>query len=118
LKELLEHSSVSNIIFEKVLFQALDDYEVAEGLLRDRGINSWVNCPLRVYPFYKELKSTFFKPNIPFTYKYKGGEWVGLGCNGIQYIDHLNFFCSKAPNTYDVSNLDLEVIESKRNGFV
>lgn len=114
-KELLSMKKVKNIIFEKVLFQSLNDFDDIEELLTKKKVNAWVNCPRRMYPFYREMKK-LFKPGERISYHVNGGEW-GLACNSIHFIDQMVFLIGITDYEIDVSDLDNEIFESKRAGF-
>jgi hypothetical protein len=115
-RELLRSKSVRNIIFEKVLFQSLSEYEEIAGLLKDLKINAWVNCTRRIYPFYKDLKSRFSPEDRMFLVA-SGGEW-GLACNSIHLIDFMAFLSENLDYTLRTDALDHQVRESKRKGFI
>ncbi|MHB8110083.1 MAG: Gfo/Idh/MocA family oxidoreductase [Syntrophorhabdaceae bacterium] len=115
-RDLLKNSDVKNIIFEKVLFQSLSDYEDIHNLLAQRNIKAWVNCARRLYPIYKEIK-TFFKPGEKIIYRVNGGLW-GLACNAIHFIDQVLFLSGGVPYEADISFLDRQILKSKRKGFI
>lgn len=117
-KDVVSKFQVKNLIFEKVLFQQLEHYQAVSKDLKERGINAWVNCPFRMYPFYQHIKSRFLKCDQPIYLSYSGGEWVGLGCNTIHYIDVLNFLSGEKLTAVSTANLDKSIVESKRKGFI
>ena len=59
--ELILHSEVKNILFEKILFQNVKDYIYVDEILKTKGIKAWVNCARREWNSYKCLKNTFLK---------------------------------------------------------
>jgi predicted dehydrogenase len=114
LKELTQHSSVKNILLEKVLFQDLASYDTAQGLLEENKINAWVNCPRRIFAVSHEIKKCI--PNgAKLTYVVTGGNW-GLACNAIHHIDHLSFLNGIEDIEFDTSAIE-KIIPGKRNGF-
>lgn len=116
--QLMEYTTVEYIIFEKVLFQSLNEYKNTAIILAERNVKAWVNCPLRVYPFYQDIKFKYFKKGLPYQYAYSAGEWSGLACNSIHYLDHLNFFSQSFPDWIDFTELDKDLLHSKRKGFI
>jgi len=115
-KELLNTKKVKNIIFEKVLFQSLSDYDEIQELLMKNKVNAWVNCPRRMYPFYYEIKK-YFKSEERISYHITGGDW-GLASNAIHCIDNMAFYNGIYDYDVDISNLDQEIYSSKRKGFI
>lgn len=115
LETLLKLKKVQNLILEKVLFQSLGDFQIADNLIKKHGINCWVNCPRPMFDFYKNIKSKIGKDEL-ITYMVSGGEW-GLACNAIHFIDNMAFLSCNTQFVYDTSGIS-SVIESKRKGFV
>ena len=115
-KEVLNTKKVKNIIFEKVLFQSLNDYDEVEQLLGDKGVKAWVNCPRRMYPFYHEVKE-YFQEGERISYHLNGGNW-GLACNSIHFVDHMAFYSGMNDFEIDTTGLYDKIYESKRKGFV
>lgn len=115
-EELLSLKKVRYIILEKVLFQKLDDYDVVGDLLTQKNVKAWVNCPKRVWPFYRELKEKFNGvERIDYTVS---GSDLGIGCNAIHYIDNLAYLTGQIKFTLFNDQLDPETIPSKRQGFI
>lgn len=112
--ELIKFSSVTNIIFEKLLFNLRDDYAKALDIVKNNSINAWVNCSMRTMPFYNSLRG-FIKGN-PVYYNVLAGN-LGLVTNSIHYIDHVQFLTGAKDFTLDTSLLRSELIPSKRKGF-
>lgn len=115
-KELIKNKKIKNIIFEKVLFQKIEDYTEIENLLVDNNINAWVNCTRRMYSFYNDLKERFFDSN-KLILSVTGGNW-GLGCNSIHFIDLLAYISNAKQYEVKASALDPEFLSSKRVGYV
>ena len=117
-EELIKKASVENIIFEKVLFNKLSDYDPVDKLLKEKRINAWVNTVRRVYPYYIELKERLNFGGTPISFSLQGNKW-GIGCNTIHYVDFLAFLSNtKEPFIFDTSGLDTQIIESKRKGYI
>ncbi len=115
-EQLVERCNVRSIVFEKVLFPCLDDYEIVLKILNKRCINAWVNCGRRITDQYQNVRKIladeeFFKIFI------SGGRW-GLLCNGIHMLDTVAYL---AGNSDDLEIIDSELwsglFESKRKGF-
>lgn len=115
LKSLVNKCNVSNIIFEKVLFQKLSEFEEASAILNLKKINSWVNCSRRTWPIYKEVKN-ILKNKKGVMFKLTGGPW-GMGCNSIHFIDIFEWLTSSRLSKIDIEGLDPEIILSKRAGY-
>ena len=114
-EQLINHSNVKNIIFEKVLFQKEEDYHFVEGKLKELNINAWVNCARREWDSYKRLKKdldSFNELHISAI----GGQW-GIGCNAIHILDIIEYISGCEIETIDISKLENNVFESKRKGF-
>jgi hypothetical protein len=112
---LLAENKVHCIIFEKVLFQAINEYTEIEALLKKHNVTAWVNCPRRLYPSYQQIKA-LVNPNEVLSMKVSGSGW-GMACNSIHFIDLFSYLCNEANLQTTENNLDLELLESKRAGF-
>lgn len=107
--------NVSNIIFEKIVFQSDQDFYEASRLLLQKNISCWVNCPRRMYPIYNKIKEILASDkNIIF--QISGGDW-GMACNAIHFIDLLAFFSLDTAYKLNIDGLDYKVWKSKRKGF-
>lgn len=115
LETLLEQKTVKNLILEKVLFQNPVDYNYVGSLLAEKGVKAWVNCPRRIWSFYRLLKDKFLsQQNVD--YNVSGSLW-GLGCNAIHFIDNLAFITGETGFQFAPES-NLEPVASKRPGFV
>ena len=56
-EQLINHATVKNIIFEKVLFQKEEDYYFVQNKLNELNTSAWVNCARREWNSYKSLKN-------------------------------------------------------------
>lgn len=115
-RTLVKQSSIRHIILEKVLFQKEGDYKSIAELFHTHRINAVVNCPRRIYPFYRQLKQTLAAEGT-FSFCVEGSNW-GMGCNAIHFIDLFTFLSGDASLVVDAAALDDTVLESKRPGFV
>lgn len=114
-ENLTERKTVKNILFEKVLFQRLDDYSFVSNRLMEKGIKAWVNCARREWDSYKWLKREMADVSS-FTYCVSGGGW-GLCCNGIHMLDLMLFLGGDQEFDMDQSVVSSTIEESKRKGF-
>ena len=113
--QLVEHSDVKNILFEKVLFQSLKDYDYVGGRLKKLGIHAWVNCARRQMDCYQSLKEKLqnvSEMRITIT----GSEW-GMACNAIHMLDLIAFLANSSDMV--IKNMDLlpAIFDSKREGY-
>lgn len=118
LDALCRQHSLGCVILEKVLFQSVKEYEQASKLLNDCNIKAYVNCPLRVYPFYQGLKKSILAGDKKIRFSYKAGEWFGLGCNSIHYIDLMSFLTEASVVSVNTDLIDNSVINTKRAGYI
>ncbi|SVE60288.1 uncharacterized protein METZ01_LOCUS513142, partial [marine metagenome] len=101
---------------EKVVFQSVADFKAVMSLLKENSIKAWVNCSRRMFLIFRELKKrTVNAPQVSLTVE--GNHW-GLGCNTIHMLDLLAFLTEQTKFEVDVSNLDRQVYETKRKGFI
>lgn len=116
IEELLQQKDVKYLILEKVLFQKIEDYYVVEQLLEKNNVKAWVNCPLRTYPFFQQLRKKL-RNSQKMDYFFSSAH-LGIACNTIHHIDLLAFLCKQTDFTFDTSHLDKEIISSRRPGFI
>lgn len=114
-EELINHSTVKNIIFEKVLFQKEEDYYFVQEKLSKFNIKAWVNCARREWDSYKSLK-TELKNCYELYISAIGGEW-GIGCNSIHILDLIEYLSENEIKSLELDKLENEIFESKRKGF-
>ncbi|MBE6500179.1 MAG: hypothetical protein E7Z80_06525 [Methanobrevibacter thaueri] len=114
-EQLINHSTVKNIIFEKVLFQKEEDYYFVENKLNELNIKAWVNCARREWDSYKSFKMELNEFNELYISAI-GGQW-GIGCNAIHILDLIEYLSGSEIETLDISKLENRLIESKRKGF-
>lgn len=113
--ELLINRMVDNVIFEKVLFQRIDDYYHVSKLLCEKGIKAWVNHTRRETEAYKKLKKRLGNPDT-ISINVEGSEW-GLCCNGLHMIDLVAFLSGKECLPINTTGIISKPIESKRRGY-
>ena len=112
--KLLGHSKVGHLVLEKLLFPRLQEYDQSVSLLESSSIETWINCPFRMYPLFKDIKSKI-KIENSISLSITGNNW-GLATTAIHLLDLLCFL-REDPNLELSSLLDEEVFESKRKGY-
>lgn len=114
-KELLLKKTVTCLILEKVLFQTEDDYEAIGKLIEKYKVKTWVNCPRRMWPIYKEMHDLLKDVHL-FQINISGSDW-GLASNSIHMIDLIGYLSGSADYNINGDLLDSGFVESKRKGF-
>ena len=115
-KDLLEQNSVEHLILEKVLFQKVEEYELAKQLLDSTDTKGWVNCPRRMYPIYQQIRELVSESDS-FQLDVLGSQW-GMACNGIHFLDLAAYLAGESEITVSATQLEPGVVESKRDGYV
>lgn len=113
--ELVKHSEVKYILFEKFLFQRIEDYEHVGQRLKELNIKAWVNCARRQMDSYQKLRSELADAK-EMIITIAGGEW-GLACNAIHELDLISFLAQS--EDLHINSLDLipGIFDSKRSGY-
>lgn len=114
-KKLLKNNKVKYLILEKILFQNKNDYTEIEKLLAQHKIKTWVNCPMRMMPFYAGLKNEFDGKKI--TYILYGNQ-SGMATDLIHHIDFVSFLTGSTDLKTDTRLLDKKLRNSKRKGYL
>ena len=114
-EELISKAEVKNLIFEKVLFQKMEDYFAVKKMIVEKGIKVWVNCARREWQSYQEL-ARWGALKRPFLINVYGGEW-GLACNGIHMLDLIEYIVGAGTISEIKCTLLDEIAESKRQGY-
>lgn len=114
-EQLIERAVVKYIVFEKVLFQKVEDYYVVEKKLQEHNIKAWVNCPSRIQECWMGLKKEMDVAET-FEYHVAGGRW-GMACNTIHMLDVIAYLAGCDDMILLDLNLKNEIVESKRNGY-
>jgi len=116
IESLLDKVQVNYLILEKVVFQSIEDFDEIMQKLSARKIKAWVNCPRRLYPFFRKIRGeTLLSNSIKISVK--GGRW-GLASNAIHMLDLLIFLSGQTKIDLDITKLDNEIYKSKRDGFI
>ncbi|WP_062199930.1 Gfo/Idh/MocA family oxidoreductase [Massilibacterium senegalense] len=119
IKQLLYHAnSIQFLILEKFLFPSIDDFQEVKTILQEKGIlnYTYVNCTRREYPFYHFLKSKL-KTSQFINFRVSGSN-VGLGSNGVHYLDIFSYLINDNDINIYFSELDNIILPSKREGYI
>jgi hypothetical protein len=116
ISDLLAKRTVRNLLLEKVVFQSEKICRDMLNLLETKNVSAWVNCPLRLYPFYRQL-GEWMGGGRNLLWQINGGAW-GLACNAIHYLDIVSYYSKDLNVAVQTELLDLVLSESKRPGFV
>jgi len=116
IEELLIQKQVRYIILEKVAFQSVEDFQTVITWLEKNRTKAWVNCPRRMYPYYKNLREKFVKEK-KLVMLVEGGNW-GLACNAIHMLDLFAFLCNETNITLDNVGMERKIYQNKRKGFI
>lgn len=114
-KQLVFKKNVRNILFEKVLFQRIFDYNHIYDLLTSKHINAWVNFPRRYFPFYQRLKEILNKEESVSIHAQTGDSGIVTG--SIHLLDLLVYLNHDSPVLSSANFLHSKMITTKRNGF-
>ena len=115
IKRLLKNNKVKYLILEKFLFTKKKDYTEIGKLLKQTKTKAWVNCPMRMIPFYQEVKNKLANNTIFF--RANGGIPVMIG-SVLHYIDYMACITGLTDYTVNTDCLDKKPIPSKRKGFL
>lgn len=115
IKELLKKNKAVYLILEKILFSKKRSYKEIEKLLAKNKVQTWVNCPMRMMPFYAGLKKEFNKQKI--TYILHGNQ-SGLATDLIHHVDFVSFLTGSTNLKVDTKLLDKKLRDSKRKGYM
>lgn len=115
-EELLLKKTVKYLILEKVLFQNEGAYETIGKLIEKNNVKTWVNCPRRMWPVYKEIRDNLTDSHL-LEINISGSCW-GLASNSIHMIDLIAYLTGIVGYNISGDLLDPDVVESKRKGFI
>lgn len=106
-----------NVIFEKVLFNDLNDYYMVKELIQKNNISAYVNCTGRENKDYQKLRERIKEAKY-YKFSFRGSNW-GLACNSIHKIDMIGFLTNYTGVNIqlDGSLLESKIYESKRQGY-
>jgi predicted dehydrogenase len=114
-EQLLQHTKVKNIMFEKFLFQTKSEYTFISKLLKDNQVTAWVNQWMSSLPAFKEM-FTWFKGDLELI-DISGVQW-GLAGNAVHFIDYFHYISNREELKLISTNLDADIIQSKRSGYL
>lgn len=114
-EQLVERAVVKYIVFEKVLFQKVEDYFAVKKKLTEHGIKAYVNCVRRIQKDWINLKKEMDTTET-FEYHMTGGRW-GMACNIVHMLDTIAYLAGCDDIILLDLNLKNEIIESKRKGY-
>ena len=101
-------------VVEKVLAQSAEEIErIMRATSRSRAV--WVNTPRRMMGWHQCLKNAV-EDKGPIAASYSGDLW-GLACNSIHFIDLIAWWMDEKLESVNVSDLDSDWFESKRDGY-
>lgn len=116
LKETLNNFKIQYLILEKFLFPYINEYQEAFDYINKSQTKVYVNCGRREWESYKQLNEIFkYEKNIQI--KVIGGNW-NLPSNLIHFVDLFNYFTNFNEVTLNIDEESIEIIESKRNGYI
>ena len=116
LTELLNQATVKYLVLEKFLFPYVKEYYVAKKLIEDKNVSVFVNCARRSWTSYKVLK-TILKGRKIIEMNISGNNW-NLASNSIHFLDLFLYLTDQEIVDTDFSQLDNEIIENKRKGYI
>lgn len=116
IQELVEKHKCQRLILEKFLFPKMADYEEISALFKHNDVRAWVNCSRRYFTCYQNLRQLLLNDG-PIDFKLEGKNW-GLCCNSIHQIDLFAFLSGESDISFDCSQIDPVIYESKRSGYI
>jgi hypothetical protein len=99
---LLSHAKIRFLILEKFLFQNETEYISIKEILNKKGVETWVNCPRRMWDVYKKLKSETGDSKLR-EFMIIGADW-SLATSCIHILDLIAFLTSC--HDYQIFDLD------------
>ena len=113
MRAVLDQARPSRLVLEKVVFQDPGHFDMAREIAEAEGTKVWVNCPRRQWPAYRALAEAL--KGEAFTLRVRGRN-IGLACNGVHFIDLLQFLAGYPDVALETASID-EVIPAKREGY-
>ncbi|MBM7552585.1 Gfo/Idh/MocA family oxidoreductase [Thalassobacillus pellis] len=115
---LLKNRHVRFILLEKVVFQHPKTFSRMNLLLKDKGCKAWVNCPVRTYPVFRQLKKKIEAYNTMgnISMLTSGTHW-NMASNAIHHLDLFFYLTGEHIHSLDSGLLDSKLLASKRQGF-
>jgi len=116
IQKALSYSECHNLILEKVVFQSVEDFKIAEDLFDKNNIDVWVNCPRRQWPVFIQLKNTL-TGSTKIECHFSRSQFA-MTCNSIHLIDIFQFLTGVDEVLVDGSGLSNPVINDKKAGYI
>lgn len=114
IETLYDKCDVKYMVLEKWLFRYTEDFSIVQQLIDKHDTKAWVNCTMRMMPYYKEVKDKL--KDAPMLYSVVGGDY-GFITNLIHYVDYL-MFLNNTPKFHVITDgLIPKIIRSKRDGY-
>src|SRR5690606_30556452 len=104
-----------SLILEKVLFQRIADFATIARVLDEGRVATWVNCPRRMWPAYRQLRDRL-KGEAIASIEMSGAHW-DIGCNAIHCIDLIAFLTGAGALVVDDIRPG-DVLPAKRPGML
>ena len=115
--KLLKISNVKNLVLEKILFQASEEYSEINKLIKITNTPTWVNHPRRMFKHYLDITNKISESKEVVNVQIFGGNW-DLACNALHFIDLISFLSSSEVSELDFDGVDNQIIASKRPSCV
>lgn len=115
IESLIETVQLKYLILEKIVFQEVVHFKYFKELFSDNNITAFVNCPMRGYKIFKDIKKSIRNKKISLTNV--GNGW-GLACNSIHVIDLFWYLSGASKLFFNNTKLHSKTYQSKREGFV
>lgn len=115
-KQILASKNVKYMVLEKFLFTRLAEYEEIDNLLKEKRVETWVNCPRRMWEGYNLIEK-YIDKSLPVVFSYEDTDW-GLCCNTVHYIDIFMKLCGCKDIKVSIDKVIPDVFDSKRPGYV
>ena len=114
-KKIVNTFNIKYFIFEKIVFQKPNEYNLANEIIKKKKLKCWINCPRRTWSIFKSLKKNIIK-NKKISISISGKGW-GILSNTIHFIDLFIYLTGRKDIKFDLNNLNKKFYETKRKGF-
>ena len=115
-RKILTNFNVQYMMLDKILFNDEKSYYFTKDLIDKTDTSVFVNCGMRIVPYYRKLKK--YCIGQPILYSVEGGRF-GLITNLIHYLDHIAYLTDDLEIIhFDTDQLLNPPVNSKRKGFL
>lgn len=114
-KNMISKYKILNILFEKVLFNKIYQYQNINLLLYKKKIKAWVNCNYQAQNYFINLKKKIKKTDN-LNMKVIGGKW-NIGTSAIHFIDLFCFLSNSEINRLILRPINNKIYKSKRSKY-